>query len=83
MLIDLEAVRFRRCASDAERVEELAQLDASIAAHLASAGDRREVFLRYARALPFRASEDDVLRQIGARSLARARPVRRPATGAP
>jgi hypothetical protein len=81
LLIDLEAVRFRRSATDAERIEDLAQLDASIADPLASPRDRREAFLRYARSLPFRASEDEVLRRIRARSVSRGRPL--PATGAP
>ena len=71
MLSDLEAVRFRTFLTDAERIEDLAQLNASIADALASADDRRAAFDRYAEALPFRASAGEVIQRITALSLAR------------
>jgi hypothetical protein len=70
-LIDLESVRFLGRLSDAQRIEDLAQLHASIADDLASGRERRAAFDRYARALPFDAADADVLAQIERRSVAR------------
>jgi len=70
-LIDLESVRFRARLSDDQRIEDLAQLNASIADGHASGTERRAAFEHYASALPFRAATPDVLEQITRRSLAR------------
>lgn len=70
-LIDLEGVRFPRRLRDAERVEALSELNASLADGLVSSRERREGFARYAAALPFRDGEQAALRQIVARSLER------------
>lgn len=72
-LIDLESVRFRKGLSLAHRIEDLAQLNASIADELASGAQRRAALARYLSALPFGGSqaEDDVRCQIERRSVAR------------
>ena len=70
-LIDLESVRFRARLSDDQRIEDLAQFNASIADALASGAERRTAFERYASTLPFRAATPDVLEQIARRSVAR------------
>lgn len=70
-LIDLESVRFHARLSDAQRINDLAQLNASIADDLASEPERRAAFDRYASALPFDADDADVLAQIERRSIAR------------
>ena len=70
-LIDLESVRFRTRLSDDQRIEDLAQLNASIADELASGRERRAAFDRYASALPFDADAADVRAQIERRSVAR------------
>ncbi len=69
-LIDLEGVRFRRRLSDHRRVRALAELNASLP-DACPAAPRRQAFLRYARALPFRHPTADVLREIVKQSLAR------------
>jgi len=81
-LIDLEGIRFRRALSDDERIEDLAQLNASIADALADPAQRRQAFDRYARALPFREPDDTVVARIVARSLAREHLFRGGACGA-
>jgi len=70
-LIDLEAVRFRTRLSDAQRIEDLAQLNASIPDAAASARERRAAFEHYASVLPFDAKAADVVAQIERRSIAR------------
>ena len=69
-LLDLEGVRFRRRLSDRERIEALAQLNASLPDCLA-ARDRQRAFRRYARSLPFTAEAGAVLDEIVRRSVAR------------
>lgn len=70
-LIDLESLRFRPRVSDAQRIEDLAQLNASIADDLASGSQRRAAFARYAGALPFAGDDSDVRDRIVRRSIAR------------
>ena len=70
-LVDLEGVRFHASLRDADRIEDLAQLNASIADDLATPEQRRAAFARYARALPFDDADDAVIRSIAARSVAR------------
>lgn len=70
-LIDLESVRFRSRLSENHRIEDLAQVNASIPDALASGAERRTAFGRYASALPFRTATTDVLEQIAERSVAR------------
>jgi hypothetical protein len=70
-LIDLESLRFRSRLSDAQRIEDLAQLNASIADDLASGPERRAAFDRYVSALPFEAAAPNVLSQIARHSIAR------------
>jgi tRNA A-37 threonylcarbamoyl transferase component Bud32 len=77
VLIDLEGVRFRRRLSDKQRIQSLAELNASLPDDLLSAEERRRAFERYAQVLPFgqgRAAQSERLaaeRQIVERSLAR------------
>lgn len=52
-LIDLEGVRFPRRLSDDQRIQSLAELNASIADDLMSPQQRRCAFERYAQVLPF------------------------------
>ena len=52
-LIDLEGVRFRRRLTDDERIQSLAELNASIADDLLSPEQRQLAFERYAQVLPF------------------------------
>jgi len=51
-LIDLEGVRFRRQLSEAQRIEALAELNASLPDALIPLGDRLRGFERYAARLP-------------------------------
>jgi len=70
-LIDLEGVRFHRRLGDDRRIEDLVQLNASIPDRDASPTERREVFDRYVRALPFRDSNERVTGRIVRDSRAR------------
>jgi len=76
-LIDIEGVRFTRGLSDEQRIDALAELNASWPDALSDADARREAFARYADALPFRkggsgrSSTDFALREVARRSLAR------------
>ena len=69
-LIDLEGVRFARRVGGRRRLRALAQLNASLPDRFANDA-RREAFVRYARALPFRGGRERALRQVVAESLAR------------
>ncbi len=70
-LIDLEGLRFRRRLSERERIRALAQLNASLGDEWLSADERRLLFERYVRALPFRADPPAVLARVVAISLDR------------
>jgi hypothetical protein len=72
VLIDLEGVRFRRRLGDEPRLRALAELNASLPEAAVPAAVRREIFLRYAAALPFTTSTGRALREVIRRSLARA-----------
>jgi len=52
-LIDLEGVRFQRRLSDTQRIQSLAELNASLPDDLMSPAERRRAFERYAQVLPF------------------------------
>ena len=69
-LIDLEAVRFPRRLSDADRIRALAQLNASLPDEIPDPV-RRRAFERYAAALPFARGPDAALENIVSMSLAR------------
>jgi len=76
-LIDLEGVRFRKRLSDDQRIQSLAELNASLPDELLSACERRRAFERYAQVLPFAKGEAAQSERLGAlaeiarRSLAR------------
>jgi len=70
-LVDLEGVHFRRRLSDAQRLEALAQLNASLPDDVPTAL-RLERFRRYAARHPFACGNARALEQLVARSLARA-----------
>lgn len=70
-LIDLEGVRFRRRLRDRERIQSLAELNASIEDERLTPELRREAFDRYGRALPFANGSRAALAEIVQRSLAR------------
>ena len=62
-LIDLEGVRFRRRLGDRERIQALAELNATLPDRI-SAELRCRAFARYAAAVPFQSSADDALVRI-------------------
>jgi hypothetical protein len=70
-LIDLESVRRTSGLSTAQRQEDLAQMNASIADDLATSDDRRAAFERYAEALPFAGGSHRALVWIARRSIER------------
>jgi len=70
-VIDLEGVRFVRRLGDARRRRALAELNASLPESFAGAADRRALFERYVRALPFREDPEVVLRRVVRQSLER------------
>lgn len=70
-LIDLEGVRFPRRLGDRRRVRALAELNASLPEAFVPASDRRALFVRHARALPFAAPRDAVLQSVVQASLER------------
>lgn len=72
VLIDCDSVRFEAAPSDADRVRDLAQLNASLPDDFASAQPRRDAFEAYARRLPFAAPPETVLREVARASRARA-----------
>jgi Ser/Thr protein kinase RdoA (MazF antagonist) len=72
VLIDCDSVRFEGPPSDAERVRDLAHLNASLPDGFASTAQRRDAFEAYARRCPFAGSRESVLREIASVSLARA-----------
>jgi hypothetical protein len=67
-LIDLEGVRFARRLSQRQRIQSLAELNASLADELAPAEARRRVFDVYHRALPFERGSHGALEEIVRRS---------------
>lgn len=69
-LIDLDGVRLRRRLSEAERIENLAVLNASLADAVASPALRRDALRRYLGALPCAADEGAVCARVAARSRA-------------
>ena len=69
-LIDLEGVRFRRRLDEDDRMEALAQLNASLPDVLPSSL-RRAAFARYAARHPFAGGTEVALREVVRRSLAR------------
>jgi len=72
LLIDCDAVRFDAGLGDAERIHDMAVLNASIPDRLLTAGARRRVFERVASSLPFDASPGEVLRAVARASAGRA-----------
>jgi tRNA A-37 threonylcarbamoyl transferase component Bud32 len=71
VLIDCDAVRFEAGLGDAERIEDLAALNASIPDALLSASERRRVLERVTAGLRFDAPRDAVAAAVVRRSLAR------------
>jgi tRNA A-37 threonylcarbamoyl transferase component Bud32 len=71
VLIDLEGVRFPRRLGDEARLRALAELNASLPEESVPADERRELFRRYALALPFAMPAERALREVVQRSLAR------------
>jgi tRNA A-37 threonylcarbamoyl transferase component Bud32 len=69
--LDLEDVYFPRRLSDARRLANLAQLNASLPESLLSAEQRERAFARYAAALPFAGGNARARRRIIAQSLDR------------
>jgi hypothetical protein len=69
-LIDLEGVRFRRRLGDRERIQALAELNASLPDRI-SADLRCRAFQRYASAVPFKGGATGALRRIVEISLER------------
>jgi tRNA A-37 threonylcarbamoyl transferase component Bud32 len=69
-LIDLEGVRFRRRLGDRERIQALAELNASLPDRF-SAELRCRAFARYAAAVPFQGEAKDALTRIVEISLER------------
>jgi len=67
-LIDLEGVRFARRLSRRQRIQSLAELNASLADELAPAEARRRAFDAYFQALPFERGSRDALEEIVRRS---------------
>ena len=72
LLIDLDGVQFTRRLTDRQRIEALAQLNASLADGLAGSEARRRTFGRYAQAMPFRCGTPEARRRIARRSVQRA-----------
>ena len=70
-LIDLEGVRFPEPLSDRQRIQMLAELNASLDDDLIPAARRAEWFADYRRALPFERGNQRAAREIIRRSLAR------------
>lgn len=70
-LIDLEGVRFSRHLEDRDRIEMLAQLNASIGEDVIPTEARIRMMERYLRALPFEHGNERALRQVVQRSLKR------------
>ena len=67
-LIDLEGVRFSQRLPDRDRIQMLAQLNASIGEDIISTATRIEMMDRYLRALPFDLGNERALRQIASLS---------------
>jgi tRNA A-37 threonylcarbamoyl transferase component Bud32 len=63
-LIDLEGVRFPRRLRDGQRIDALAELNASLHDDLVTASERRKAFRRYAAALPFAMATERALERI-------------------
>ncbi len=70
-LIDLESARFDRPLSEGERLEDLAQLWASIPGARLSAATRHAMLERYQRALPFGTDLETVAARLHSRSVQR------------
>ncbi len=70
VLVDLEGVRFQKRLSDAQRIEGLAQWNASLP-DAVSAADRKRCFERYVEVVPFNGDTGLALREIVRRSLVR------------
>jgi len=70
-LIDLEGVRFRRRLSDEQRIQALAELNASISDQQLAGKIRGEAVRRYLRELPFDRGNNRAVRTIVVRSIAR------------
>lgn len=70
-LIDLEGVRFSRQLFDRDRIQMLAQLNASVGEDVISSPARMAVMERYFRALPFDHGNERALAQVVKLSLAR------------
>jgi hypothetical protein len=70
-LIDLEGVRFPQRLSDRQRIQALAELNASLADEWIPPADRCRAFERYARALPFRMGSRRALERVVKLSLER------------
>jgi tRNA A-37 threonylcarbamoyl transferase component Bud32 len=70
-LIDLEGVRFRRRLEDDQRIQALAELNASLADERIPADIRGETLRHYLRELPFDRGNNRAVLEIVKRSLAR------------
>lgn len=70
-VLDLEDVRFCRRLSDARRIANLAQLNASLPEALLPSRQRERAFARYVEALPFRMGQRNARARIIAQSLRR------------
>ena len=70
-LIDLEAVRFSRRLSDQDRIQALAELNASIPEEQLADSERRKAFARYARLLPFSGDPTGPAREAAFREILR------------
>lgn len=70
-LIDLEGIRFSDRLSDRQRIQMLAELNASLDDDLISPAKRAEMFSDYRRVLPFERGNRRAAKEIMRRSLAR------------
>jgi tRNA A-37 threonylcarbamoyl transferase component Bud32 len=70
-LIDLEGVRFTRALQDQDRIQMLAQLNASISEDVISTHERIHMMERYLNALPFEHGNERALKQVVTLSRAR------------
>ncbi|MFB0978876.1 MAG: hypothetical protein QMC73_14540, partial [Myxococcota bacterium] len=70
-LIDLEGVRFTRALQDQDRIQMLAQLNASIGEDVISTHERIHMMERYLNALPFEHGNERALKQVVTLSRAR------------
>ncbi len=70
-LIDLEGVRFTRALQDQDRIQMLAQLNASIGEGVISTHERIDMMERYLHALPFERGNERALKKVVKLSRAR------------